>query len=291
MNCKNIFFILSICFALNACETTKEFSNELLMNEKNRITNFERHCGFSMYLKKKSLTAYGMECPSSDFGICLNNTNEMISDEEPICFAKNENGILSLDIPFYNNRQTVNPQFEMFDELDVLPITDSLILWDEEILEQLDFTTPIAITPNNYRVNRDCDTLHIDLRTCPVSLEKKVCVFFNYNDNVITSGRFQNYYDGFLGASDILTGIINEVDEECVTMTFLFEFNISNAQYNINHILDSHIFRISRDISCNDDSIYDILGFSEPFTLLFGDYDIEVIDGGFNVKIPFIPYH
>lgn len=286
MNYKNLFFLIFVCVVFVACKTTQELSNEVSIKE-SRIPSMNIRNRFSIKWYLRNIISEGIDCNPLFNGICIDLPNELMEDQ-PICIIKTENSILSIAAPHYNNEHTINPQFEMFNELDVLSITDSLIIWDEEILEQLGFATPIAIVPNNYPINTNHDTICINLHTCPVRLEKKVCVFCNYDDGVITDARFQDYYDGFLGASDILTGIINGVGDEYLTITFLFDFNVSDAQYIINHIINNHIFRIIGNISCNENSIYNLLGFSEPFTLLYGDYESETVDGGFQVKVAFI---
>lgn len=286
MNCKNLFFILSICFVLSACKTTQEVSYNAPLPERHCVSSLNTRNQFSIVWYKHIFDADGIKCIRSESGICLKLSNVLIVDE-PTCFIKNENSTLSMAIPQYNTEQTVNPQFEMFDNMDVFSVNDSLIIWNEESLGALNFASPIAVLPDDYRIDRSHDTLYVNLHTCPVSLEKKVCMFFNCHDYVITGARFQDYYKGFLGASDILTGIISEVDDEYLVLTFHFEFNDEEALHIVDYIIGNGMFRIREDIYCSDHSIYDILEFTTAFKILNGEYEIDIIDGGFTVKLPY----
>ena len=266
----------------------QDLSNDVLLHDKRRILQNNTFGRYHPYCNKSIITAYGSECPSTEVGLCFKVANDMIDNESPICFAKNHNGILSIAIPQHNDVQVANPQFEMLDGMDVLSISDSLVLWNEETLEALDFTTPIAVLPDDYRISRSHDTLYLDLQTSPVNLEKKVCAFFYYDNHTLQSARFQDYHKGFLGASDIMTGTVSEVNEEYLILTFLHELNVSDALNEVRYISDNRIFSLREDITCNDYSICRILGFSDFFRLLHGEYEIEMIDGGFRVKIPYI---
>lgn len=287
MSHKRFFLSLSILFALIACKTTQDFSNDILQAEKSHISQYEPHQLFNFFWNKRTTNANGSDCPSEEIGICFSTVSEMMSDDEPTCLVRNENNTLSMAIPQYNNEQTVNPQYEMFDSMDVFSVNDSLIIWNEESLEALNFASPIAVLPDDYRIDRNHDTLYVNLHTCPVSLEKNVCMFFNCHDYVITGARFQDYYKGFLGASDILTGIISEVDDEYLVLTFHFEFNEEEALHIVDYIIGNGMFRIREDIYCSDHSIYDILEFTTAFKILNGEYEIDIIDGGFTVKLPY----
>lgn len=286
MNCKNLFFILSICFVLSACKTTQEVSYNAPLPERHCVSSLNTRNQFSIVWYKQIFNADGLECHNRERGFCLEESSALI-DDEPTCFIKNENSTLSMAIPQYNNEQTVNPQFEMFDNMDVFSVNDSLIIWNEESLGALNFASPIAVLPDDYRIDRSHDTLYVNLHTCPVSLEKKVCMFFNCHDYVITGARFQDYYKGFLGASDILTGIISEVDDGYLVLTFHFEFNDEEALHIVDYIIGNGMFRIREDIYCSDHSIYDILEFTTAFKILNGEYEIDIIDGGFTVKLPY----
>lgn len=286
MNCKNLFFILSICFVLSACETTQEVSYNAPLPERHCVSSLNTRNQFSIGLYKQIFDAEGIKCHDRERGFCLEQSSALIVDE-PTCLIKNENSTLSMAIPQYNNEQTVNPQFEMFDNMDVFSVNDSLIIWNEESLEALNFASPIAVLPDDYRIDRSHDTLYVNLHTCPVSLEKNVCMFFNCHDYVITGARFQDYYKGFLGASDVLTGIISEVHDEYLVLTFHSEFNEEEALYIVGHIIGNGMFRIREDIYCSNHSIYDILEFTTAFKILNGEYEIDIIDGGFTVKLPY----
>ena len=291
MNCKRLILALPFLFALVACKTTEGLSCNPFQHEKNRMVLYHSHDVYLPFWKKRTITAIGADCPSNEYGLCFTHITEMINNDEPICIAMNENNRIMMAIPQYNNGQTINPQYEMFDGLDALSITDSLVLWDEETLEALDFTTPVAVLPDDYRITRSHDTLYLDLQTSPVNLERKVCAFFYYDSHTLQSVRFQDYYEGYLGASDIMTGIVSEVSEEYLILTFLYELNVSDALNEVRYISDNRIFSLREDITCNDYSICRILGFSDFFRLLHGEYEIEMIDGGFRVKIPYIIQH
>lgn len=287
MNYNKTLCLLFILIALTACKSTQGLSDDVHFPERKCISTQPFGIMYSIDFKRGKINAYGYDCPSDSYGICFANISESI-DDEPTCFLKNETGILSMAIPLYNGEQIINPQFEMFEGLDVLSITDSLVLWNEETLEALDFTTPVAVVPDDYRITRSHDTLYLDLQTSPVNLEKKVCAFFYYDNHILQSARFQDYYEGFLGASDIMTGTVSEVSEEYLILTFSYELNVSDALNEVRYISDNRIFSLREDITCNDYSICHILGFSDFFRLLHGEYEIEMIESGFRVKIPYI---
>lgn len=287
MNYKKLLLLSAVMFELIACKSTQVFSDDILLHERQYIPSASLENQFTIYWKERCRIADGFECFSMREGLCLDFASELIIDE-PICIARNENNRILMAIPQYNNGQIVNPQYEMLDGVDVLSISDSLVLWNEETLEALDFTTPVAVVPDDYRIIRSHDTLYLDLQTSPVNLEKKVCAFFYYDNHILQSARFQDYYKGFLGASDIMTGVVGEVSEEYLILTFLHELNVSDALNEVRYISDNRIFSLREDITCNDYSICRILGFSDFFRLLHGEYEIEMIDGGFSVKIPYI---
>lgn len=286
---KKTILVFFVSLVLISCKTTQGFSDDFYQTERNRIPSTNTiGCKFDIYWTKRKKTENGSDCPSRTDGICLKLATSLIGDDVPTCFVKNENDILSMVIPQYNYEQIVNPQYEMFDGLDALSISDSLVLWNEETLEALDFTTPIAVLPDDYRISRSHDTLYLDLQTSPVNLEKKVCAFFYYDNHTLQNVRFQDYYEGFLGESDILTGVVCEVEEEYIILAFYPEFNIGDALSEARHIIDNRIFQIAEDIVCNDHSICDILEISGSFLLLHGEYEIEPIDDWFVVKVPYV---
>ncbi len=287
MNYKKLLLLSAVMFELIACKSTQVFSDDILLHERQYIPSAGLENQFEIYWKARNVIADGIECSSTTWGICLNPSDEF-NTNEPTCVAMNENNRILMAIPQYNNGLTVNPQYEMFNGMEVWQISDSLVLWNEETLEALDFTTPIAVLPDEYRITRSHDTLYLNLQTSPVNLEKKVCAFFYYDNHILQSARFQDYYEGFLDASDIMTGTVSEVSEEYLILTFSYELNVSDALNEVRYISDNRIFSLREDITCNDYSICHILGFSDFFRLLHGEYEIEMIESGFRVKIPYI---
>lgn len=261
---KKILILVVVTIAVMACKK--------MDGGPNIGKDFTKLKKYVIYDAEKMKTNYGNDCPSRKKGRCVRKIgNDFVkAGDETV-----------VEMGIYHNEIWVAVDDDFKDD-DAFIVEQDWVIWDKEVLENLNLKEPVFVKAGKYRFYEDSYGRYAMMPFDRAKINERTVVFVEGED-----WRAESFYDGFLGECSVLTGVVEQFasvgqlrlllpySNGELVLLLPFENNVSEGGDRLNDIVESGKF------SVKDDTYVEGL----DVKVAKGEYEIEKVPEGVRVTL------